>query len=161
MNDSKARRLAAWTGITLAGALALWWLGSSRLALDNGADASRPAADVLHALWLVRAMVLALLCPRVAALGGWRAGAASGLAVVAPAWPVLVLAWSASGVPLAQMALAETLLVAACGLLPLLGLGLRRLLRQAAPAEAAAMLVALALIAALWFTRGSWLLPGA
>lgn len=161
MKDATARRLSALTGITLAAALALWWLGSSRLALDDGADASRPAADALHALWLVRAMALALLCLRVAAMSKWRAGAAAGLALVAPAWPVLVLAWSASALPLAQVLLAESLLLAACAALPLLGLGLRRLLRQAPLAEATATLAAVALVAALWFTRGLWALPAA
>lgn len=161
MNDVLARRVSALSGIAIAAALALWWLGSSRLALDDGADASRPAADALHALWLVRAMALALLGLRVGALGGWRAGAAAGLVLVAPAWPVLVLAWSASAAPLAQVVLAELLLLAACGVLPLLGLGLHRLLRQASLAEATATLAGVALAAALWFTRGLWALPAA
>lgn len=161
MNDATVRRLSALTGLALAGALSLWWLGSSRLALDNGADASRPAADLLQALWLVRAMVLAVFCLRVAALAGWRAGAAFGLALVAPAWPLLVLAWSASAVTLVQVVLAEALLLVACGALPLFGLGLRRLLRHAAPAEAVATLAGLALMAALWLTRGFRTLPWA
>lgn len=159
MNGGRGGRLSALTGIAIAAALALWWLGSSRLALDDGAAASRPAADALHALWLVRAMALALLGLRVGALGGWRAGVVAGLALVAPAWPVLVLAWSASSVPLAQVVRAEWLLLAACGALPLLGLGLRRLLRQAPLAEAAATLAGCALVAALWSTRGLWALP--
>ncbi len=159
--DKGARRVSALSGIAIAAALAVWWLGSSRLALDDGADASRPAADALHALWLVRAMALALLGLRVGALDGWRTGVVAGLALVAPAWPVLVLAWAASTVPLMPAMLAEWLLLAACGALPLLGLGLRRLLRQAAFAEAAATLVGCALVAALWFTRGLWALPAA
>ncbi len=160
-SQTRARQVSALSGLVIAGALALWWLGSSRLALDDGADASRPAADALHALWLVRAMVLVLLGLRVGALGGWRAGATAGLVLVAPAWPVLVLTWSASTVPLAQLLLAEALLLMACGALPLLGLGLRRLLRQPMLAEPAATLVAVALVAALWFTRGLWALPAA
>lgn len=161
MKEATARRLPALTGVALAAALALWWLGSSRLALDDGADASRPAADALQALWLARAMALALVGPRVGAVSGWRAGAAAGLALVAPAWPVLVLAWSASALPLAQVLLAELLLLAASAALPLLGLGLRRLLRQAPVAEAAATLAGCALMAALWSTRGLWTLPAA
>ena len=161
LNEAPAHRLAALTGVALAAALALWWLGSSRLALDDGADASRPAAEALQALWLVRAMALAVLGLRLGAVGRWRAGAAAGLALVAPAWPVLVLAWSASAWPLAQVLLAEGLLLAACAALPLLGLGLRRSLRQPPLAEAAATLVAVALVAGLWFTRGLWALPAA
>ena len=156
-----ARRPSALTGVALAVAVALWWLGSSRLALDDGADASRPAADALHALWLLRAMAVALLGSRVGALAGWRAGAAAGLVLVAPAWPVLVLVWSASAASLAQVLVAEALLLVGCAVLPTLGLGLRRLLRHAPIAEAAATLVGLAVVAALWSTRGLWAVSAA
>ena len=158
MNGAPARRPAALTGIALTAALALWWLGSSRLALDDGADASRPAADALHALWLARAMVLALLSLRVAALHGWWAGASAGLALVAPAWPLLVLVWSASTVALLPALLNELVLLGTCLVLPLLGQALRKLLRPPAAAESAATLAGVALVAALWATRGLWTL---
>lgn len=161
MRHRHARQVAAVTGLAIAAALALWWLGSSRLALEDGADASRPAADALHALWLVRAMVLALVGVRVGALDGWRAAAALGLVLLAPAWPVLVLVWSASHATLAQVLLAEAGLLLACAALPLLGLGLRRLLRLAPLAESAATLVGVALVAALWSARSLWALPAA
>ena len=154
-------RTAALAGVALAATVALWWLGSSRLALDDGADTSRPAADALHALTLLRAMLLALPCCRLGALAGWRAGASAGLVVVAPSWPVLALAWSASAAPLVQVLWAECLLLAGCASLPLLGLGLRRLLRHAALAESAATLAGVALVAGLWSTRALWALPGA
>ena len=67
--------------------IAVWWLGSTRLALDHGTDASRCAADALYALLLVRGMALAVLSVRVGALRGWRPGvdgrAGTGRTVVA------------------------------------------------------------------------------
>ena len=47
MSDAAARRLDAMTGLALAAAVAVWWLGSTRLALDHGSDASRCADDAL------------------------------------------------------------------------------------------------------------------
>ena len=96
MNQALPSRMATMTGLALAAAVALWWLGSSRLALDHGSDPSRSAADALHALLLVRAIVLAMLSLRESTARGWRAGAAAALTLIAPSWPVVVLAWSAS-----------------------------------------------------------------
>jgi hypothetical protein len=162
MNELPAARLGATVGLALAAALALWWLGSTRLALDQGADAGRAAGDALHALALVRDMAVALLCPRVAAVHGWRAGAAAGLGMVAPSWPLLVLAWSASAVPAARLALAEALLLALALALPLLGQGLRRALQRTdftagkarCHAEAIGTAAGALLAAALWLARG-------
>jgi hypothetical protein len=159
MNQALTRRLAAMTGLTLAAAVALWWLGSTRLALAGGSDASRSSADALQALLLVRGMALAMLSVRIGALGGWRAGAAVALALIAPAWPLVLLAWSASTTPLTQLALSESLLLAAGLALPLIGLGLRRALRQAEPAEVVATAVGVALAASVWAARGLWTLP--
>jgi hypothetical protein len=159
MSDTLGRRAAAATGLTLATAVALWWLGSSRIALDRGSDASRCAADALQALWVIRGMVLALLGLRLGALPGGRAGTAAALALVAPAWPVAVLAWSASALPAAQVALAEGLLLAGCAILPWVGQGLRHLLPRADAAELAATALGTALAAAVWLGRGVWALP--
>ena len=159
MNETSARRLAAMTGLALAAAVALWWLGSTHLALDKGTDASRPSADALNALWLVRALVLAIVGVRVGASRGWRPGAAATLGLIAPSWPVVVLAWSASTAPLTPVALAESSLLAAGAALPLIGLGLRRVLRQAELADIAATAVGVALAALVWFAHGHWPLP--
>jgi hypothetical protein len=156
MNDLPARRLAAMSGLALAAAVALWWLGSTRLALDHGSDAGRPSAQALQALWVVRAMALALLGLRVAALRGWRAGMETALGLAAPAWPLVVLAWSASSVPLMQVALMELALLAAGLALPLLGQGIGRVLRQSELAVVAATAIGAAAAAAVWFTRGTW-----
>ena len=157
--DLLACRLAALSGLALAAAGALWWLGSTRLALDHGSDASRSAADALNALWLVRGMALVLLCGRVGASRGWRPGVAAGLGLIAPSWPVVTLAWSASTTPLMQALLAELVLLAAALALPLIGQGLRRALPKAELADAIGTLVGAALAASLWFTRGLWTLP--
>jgi len=159
MNPALARRPAAIGGLALAAAAALWWMGSSRLALDDGSDASHKAAGALVALWLVRGMALALLSLRAGVLRGWRAGAAQALGLIAPSWPLVVLAWSASTAALTQVALAEGLLLAAAITLPLVGHGLRRLLRPADLAEALATMLGVGLAAALWYLRGPWSLP--
>ena len=124
-------RPAAMTGLALAVAVAAWWLTSTRLALDHGTDAGRSAADALNALWLVRGMALAMLGVRAGALHGWRRGATAGLGLIAPSWPLVALAWSASATSLTQVALAELLLLAGSVALPLIGLFLRRSLRSA------------------------------
>lgn len=151
--------MAALSGLALAAAVALWWLGSTRLALDKGTDASRPAADALLTLWLVRGMVLAMLGVRVGTLRGWRAGAVEALGLIAPAWPLVVLSWSASTTPWTQVVLAEFVLLAAGVALPLIGLGLRRALRRVGLAELTGTAVGIALGALVWFSRGFWSLP--
>ena len=56
MSEAFVRRFAAMTGLALAAAFAVWWLGSVRLAIDRGADAGRSSADALQIVWLVRAL---------------------------------------------------------------------------------------------------------
>jgi hypothetical protein len=41
-------RTSAWTGFALAAITAVWWLSSTRLALDSGRDAGQSAADALR-----------------------------------------------------------------------------------------------------------------
>ena len=159
MNEPLVRRFAAISGLVLAAAFALWWLGSARLAIDHGADAARSSADALYIAWLVRAMLVPVLGVRIGALRGWRAGAASSLAVVAPSWPVVVMAWSASTVPLAQWILAEACLLAEAMLLPLVGQGLRRVLPRSELAVPIASAIGVVLAAALWLGHGRWSLP--
>lgn len=159
MSGVEADRPAAMTGLALAVAIAVWWLTSTRLALDHGTDAARSAADTLYALWLVRGIALSILCVRAGALHGWRRGAKAGLGLISPSWPVVALAWSASATSLAQMALAELLLLAGSAALPLLGLFLRRSLRRVELAVMAGTGVGIALAAALWVASGSAYMP--
>lgn len=159
MSDAAASRVAATTGIVVAAAIASWWLGSTRLALDHGSDTSRLAADTLNTLWLVRGMWLAILCLSAGALRGWRQGVAEALALIAPSWPLLALAGSASTVPWTQVALAEFGLLAAGMMLPLTGIGLRRGLRHVELAETVARAAGTALATALWLARDIWTIP--
>jgi len=149
----------AMTGLALAIAVALWWVGSSRLALDHGTDAARGAADALKTLWLVRGMALAMLSVRAGALYGWRRGAKGGLGLISLSWPVVALAWSASAASLTLVVLAELLLLAGSAALPLIGLFLRRWLRRVDFAVMAGTAVGTALAAALWVASGSTYMP--
>ena len=162
MNGARLRRGAALTGLALAGAVALWWLGSTRLALERGSDAARSADDALQALWLARGVALAVLGPRCGVVRDWRPAAGAGLALLAASWPLLLLAWSASAVPLGQAARAEGLLLVAALALPLLGQGLRHLLRSDEAADLAAVAAGVAVAAAcLLVQRGLWaVVPG-
>jgi hypothetical protein len=159
MNETLVRRFAAISGLALAAAFAVWWLGSVRLAIDRGADAGRSSAEALEAVWLVRALFVPLLAVRVGALRGWGAGAAASLAIVAPSWPVVVMAWSASTAPMAQSALAEGLLLAAAVVLPLVGCGLRRVLPRADLVEPIASWVGVAIAAVVWLAHVRWTFP--
>jgi hypothetical protein len=159
MTDARCRRLAAAIGLALAAAVALWWLGSTRLALDHGSETGRSAAEALQALWLVRAMAIAVLGPRVGVSRGWHPGMTESLALVAPAWPLVVLAWSASSASWPQLAGAELVLLAAGLALPLIGRVLRRALKRAALAELSASAAGIALATAAWALRGLWALP--
>ena len=159
MNETLVRRLAAMSGLGLAAAFAVWWLGSARLAIDHGADASRSSAEALHIAWLVRALLVPVLGVRIGALRGWRAGAAASLAIVAPSWPVVVLAWSASAVPLAQVVFAEGFLLVAVLVTAFAGHGLRRVVARPELAEPVASAIGVALAAALWLGHDRWALP--
>jgi hypothetical protein len=156
---SEGASATALTGLAVAVAIGVWWLGSARLALDHGTDAGRGAADALDALWLVRGMALSTLCVRAGARYGWRLGAKAGLGLISPSWPVVALAWSASATSLAQVVLAELLLLTASAVLPWLGLFLRRSLRRVELAVVAGTGAGTALAAALWAASGSPYLP--
>jgi len=156
MNEPLLQRASAATGLVLAAALAIWWLGSVRLALDHGSDPATSAAQALLALWLARGMALCILASRVGAVRGWRAGVASGLGVIAPSWPVAMIAWSASTVSAFDVAAAEALLLAGSVALPLAGSGLRRWLRRPQIAVVAGTTLGIALAAVIWRTSGFW-----
>ena len=153
-NKTQTDLPAAMAGLALAIAIAVWWMGSTRLALDHGTDAGRSAADALNALWLVRSMALAIFSVRAGALYGWRPGAKAGLGLISLSWPLVALAWSASATSLTQVMLAELLLLAGSAALPLIGLFLRRSLRRVELAVMAGTGVGTALAAALWIASG-------
>jgi hypothetical protein len=151
-------RAAVVIGWLLALVMAVWWLGSTRLALDRGTDAARSAGDALYALFLIRAMTLTLLSVRMSAARGWRPAVATGLGLVAPSWPVVLLAWSASTVPLAGVVLGEVVLLTGSLALPVIGAGLRRALRNVELAVPAGTALGVALSAAVWLSQRSWMM---
>jgi hypothetical protein len=159
MNGKISLRLAAISGLAVSAALAVWWLGSARLAIDRGADAGRVSAEALQLAWLVRALLVAVLGVRVGALRGGRAGAATAVGIVAPSWPVIALAWSASTVSLSQLMLSEALLLAGAIALPLIAQGLRRVLARAEVVEPIATGLAVVLAAAVWLAHDRWPFP--
>lgn len=159
MNENAGRRFAALSGIGLAAAFAVWWLGSARLAIDHGADAARGSADALRIAWLLRALLVPALGVRIGALFGWRAGAASSLAIVAPSWPVVAMAWSASAVSPAPLMLAEGFLVVEALVLPLVGPALRRALPRPELAAPVASAIGVVLAAAIWLSHDRWAFP--
>lgn len=159
MSTAPAHRLDAMTGLVLAAAIAVWWLGSTRLALEHGSDTGRSADDALQALLIVRVMALAMVSVRVGALRGWRPGVTAGLALIAPSWPLVVLAWSAGTWSVMHAALAEIVLLTGSVALPPIGLGLHRLLQKAELAVVTGTVLGIALAASAWVTRGLWSMP--
>ena len=148
------RRAPALLGLVLTTALALWWLGSSRLALDRGSDAARVADQALAAIELVRALTLALLALPLGAALGAGPGTRALLGLLAPAWPLLALVWAAGTVPAHEVAVREGLLLLAAAALAAAGQGSRRWLPSPTPAR---QLAGVLLAAALWAGRGLWL----
>jgi hypothetical protein len=157
MSVALSIRQAAVSGLALAAATALWWLGSTRLALQEGADAGRIAEDTLRIAWAVRGTLLVLLGARTGALRGWRSGARESLTLCAQSWPVLVLAWAASPLPWSLVLARELVLLAAGAALPWLGERLARMLPKQELADALSTGLGVALAAALWLGRGHWL----
>jgi len=151
-----ARRMATINGLAISAVIACWWLGSTRLALEDRSDASRAAADALMLTWLVRGIVLAMLSVRSGALRGWRPGLGEALALISPSWPVVVFACSASTVPWGHAALAELLLFAVGAALALIGHRLGNAMKRSDFADALAMTIGVALAATLWLLRSSW-----
>ena len=156
MNESLTRRIAALSGLALAAAVAAWWLGSTHVAIDHGADPGRSSAEALRFAWLARALLLPAFTVRVGALRGWRSGASTALTLVVPSWPLATVAWSASTVPLLSVVLAEACLIAGAGALPALGHGLRRLLPRPDVAEVLASALGIVLAAATSFAVSAW-----
>lgn len=155
-SHSSCRRALALAGLVLAGVVAVWWLGSSRLALAHGSDATRPADQALAAIEMLRALALALVALPLGALLGGRLSALPVLGLLAPSWPLVVLAWAASTQPGPDIALREALLLLGALALPWAGQGWRRLMPTADAATQAATLSGVLLASALWATRAFW-----
>jgi hypothetical protein len=143
-------------GLTVAAAAATWWLGAAQLALRQSMNTTSLAAALLAGLWLARAMLLAPFALRAGAVDGWRHASSATLAIVAAAWPVVVVAASAGTRPLTAIVLGEVALLAAAVALPAMGQGLRALLRSPGSAVLAGTVLGGALSAALWMWGTVW-----
>ncbi len=151
MSRLVADRSTAAVGLAIAAAGAAWWLGTVRLALDSGSDPARSASGVLLALWVARAVALAITVPRLAALRGAAAGIAAAIALTVPAWPLTALAWEAGRDGALGVVGAEAALVAAGAVLAATGAALHRVTVGRAIALDAATLAGIAAAAAAWF----------
>lgn len=158
MSAHRAPTLEAILGVVIAATVALWWLGSSRLALNAGADAGRIAVDTLNVLLLARGIALSVTALHGARpVAGWRSRAAP-LGLIAPAWPVAVLAWSACSVRASHLLAAEATLLLAAWLLPGVAQRLRRAWPRGEAAALAGTTIGLGLAAGLWWSRPLWAL---
>jgi hypothetical protein len=137
-------------GLMVSAAAAAWWLAATQLALRQSSSTAALAAVLLSGLWLARAVLLAPFALRAGAIGGWRLGTTSSLAIVVAAWPVVVAAASAAARPVLGIVLVESTLLLAAVALPAVGQGLRALLRSPATAVLASTVLGGALAAALW-----------
>lgn len=159
MNESLLDRCSMILGLALTAVMAAWWLASTRLALEQGMDTAGPAGLALLALLSSRAMALAVLGLRVGALHGWLHGAATSLALIAAPWPLVLIAWSASSVPLARLAWCEAALIAGCAALPAAGHALRRLFGRTESAVVVGTTLGVAIAATVWASRFLWTMP--
>lgn len=143
-------RLGVALGLGAATAVAAWWLGASRTAIVGGTGAAQFAGDALLALVLVRALLMAVLAPRAAAVGGYVAGLRLCLPVVCVAWPVVVLAWAASNEGIVRTLTAELGLLAGAALAPLVGRALARTMKQGPVMEAVATAAGVLIAVGIW-----------
>lgn len=149
-------RLGLALGITLATAAAVWWLGASRVAIQSDGDTALLAAQALLVLGVLRAMLIAVSAPRVAARDGYSAGVRSAIPIVTTAWPVVALAWMASADSVARTMMVEGALL--CGALaaPVAGHVLARWRRDCATAVPLATLAGVALACCVWLLSVHW-----
>ena len=149
-------RLGLALGITLAAAAAVWWLGASRAAIQSGGDTALLAAQALLVLGVLRAMLIAVSAPRVAARYGYSAGLRSAIPIVTTAWPVVALAWMASTDSVARTIMVEGALLCGALVAPVAGHVLARWRRDSASAVPLATLAGVALACCVWVLSIHW-----
>jgi len=157
MKASVSDRFAALIGLLLVGAAGTWWLASSRLALDHARDPARAAVDALQALVIVRGIGIGFVTARLGATGPWPQAVRAGILIVLTGWPVVLLAWSASTVAIADVVLAEIILLVATVMLASVGKGLRVIARTEL-AEVFGTFAGVAFATAVWLVP-FWRMP--
>jgi hypothetical protein len=144
-------------GLTLCVVVALWWLPSTRLALlDPGGDPVALAARAALALWLCRALAIALFGVRAGAVAGARAGAWATTPLAYVAWPLVALLAVAAVLPWPALLGLELLLLLFALALPMLGAALSRAVPAGSVALLASLVGVLCAGAGWWAHRHGW-----
>jgi phosphoglycerol transferase MdoB-like AlkP superfamily enzyme len=122
-------RLGLVLGLMLTVAIATWWLGATRIAIEQTATPETFAEQALFVLALLRAAMVALVALRTGLVLGYRSGVRASLPIVVVAWPLVTLAWAASTRTALQLLAVESALVVAALALPALGRGCAQVMR--------------------------------
>lgn len=150
-------RLGFGAGLLLTAGVASWWLPATRLALlDPGGNPVALAARAALALWLCRALAIALFGPRAGAVAGARGGAWATTPLAYAAWPLVALLASAAPLPWPALLGLEALLLLAAVALPMLGAALARALPAASAALLATLIGVLCASAGWWIHLRGW-----
>jgi len=149
-------RLGMVLGLLLALPVGAWWLFATRVALGSGGTTAMLATQALFVLSAARPMLVSVVGLRMAALGGFGAGARTALPVVVAAWPLVALAWLASTASLGDALTVEAVLLVHAMFVALLGHGLGRALRRGCWTVPLATILGIALAGGAWLLAGLW-----
>lgn len=149
-------RLGLVLGLLLAAAVGTWWLVATRVALVGGGATATFAAQALFALSVARPMLAGVAGLRMAALGGFGAGARTAVPVMLAAWPLVALAWLASAESLSRALTIEAVLLLGALLVALLGHGLHRVVRDDGWRAAIATMLGVSLAGGVWLAADLW-----
>jgi hypothetical protein len=154
----RAGTLLAWT---LAGSVAIWWLGAGLAALEHLQSAIELSADAVAAVLLLQCFAMLLVGARAGTLAPRAAIAPLALLLAVPL-PVLAVAGAAANLPLPQLTAAEAAVGGLGALATLAGAALARVPLRWLDAPRAAALLAIAACVALFAFRTealAWLTP--
>jgi len=147
-------------GLVIVAATTVWWLASTRLALQSGAPSLLLADRALAGLALARAMVLCVFALRTGSLAPARSAIQAGLLLTAAAWPLVLLCWSAANVLPREVLAVELGLFVWAAILAVLGRAIARVLEAGGSAAAVSTSLGLLLACGLWLSRHHWLVMG-
>ena len=154
-------RLGIGLGLALAAAAGIWWLAASRIAIAGGADAAPLATQLLFVLAVTRAMLVALVAPQFAVLGGYRPAVLVAIPVVTVAWPLVAFAWAASDASVLRTLTIEVALLVLAAAAPLPGRALSRIMKPGPALGAVATAAGIAAALALWWLIARYARQGA
>lgn len=157
MNEQLQTRVGLLIGLLIAATVGAWWLGATRILLDQAGTTTGIAAGALIGLWLARATVLSPFVLRAGAAQGARPALAASVALVLAAWPVVLAAWHASTVSASRLLLGELLLLGGGALLSFVGAALRTLFRSTRNALTIATMLGVACALATWTWGADWM----